>query len=138
MEEPSAAGGAWGRPRQEGARLATHHEAIFDGAPDAMLTVTEDGTIRSANRAVVDLFGYEPAELLGSKIEMLVPYRIRGVHPGLRKSFLDGGVNRRMGAISQRAALRAVRKMAAKYRWTSAWPSFIWTASGWYWRPYGT
>ncbi|OBI82007.1 response regulator [Mycobacterium asiaticum] len=110
MEEPSTAGGAWGRPRQEGARLATHHEAIFDGAPDAMLTVTEDGTIRSANRAVLDLFGYEPAELLGSKIETLVPHRIRGVHPGLRKSFLDGGVNRRMGAISQRAALRAVRK----------------------------
>ena len=75
-----------------------------------MLTVAEDGTIRSANRAVLDLFGYEPAELVGQKIEMLVPQRIRGVHPGLRKSFLDGGVNRRMGALSQRSELRAVRK----------------------------
>jgi two-component system sensor histidine kinase/response regulator len=110
MEEPSAAGGARRRPRQEDARPATHHEAILDGAPDAMLTVAEDGTIRSANRAVLDLFGYEPAELVGQKIEMLVPQRIRGVHPGLRKSFLDGGVNRRMGAISHRSELRGVRK----------------------------
>jgi two-component system sensor histidine kinase/response regulator len=92
------------------ARAATPHEAILDGAPDAMLTVAEDGTIRSANRAVLDLFGYQPAELVGQKIEMLVPQRIRGVHPGLRKSFLDGGVNRRMGAISHRSELRGVRK----------------------------
>ncbi len=92
------------------ARPATDHEAILDGAPDAMLTVAEDGTIRAANRAVSDLFGYQPTELVGQKIEMLVPQRIRPGHPELRKSFLAGGVNRRMGAISHRSELRGVRK----------------------------
>ena len=96
--------------REELARTATYLEAILNGAPDAMLTVAEDGTIRAANHAVADLFGYPPAELVGQKIEMLVPQRIRGVHPGLRQSFLDGGVNRRMGAISHRSELRGVRK----------------------------
>ena len=101
---------AAGLTSEDAARPATDHEAILDGAPDAMLTVAEDGTIRSANRAVADLFGYQPAELVGQKIEMLVPQRIRPGHPELRKSFLAGGVNRRMGALSQRSELRGVRK----------------------------
>ncbi|MGE5801154.1 MAG: response regulator [Gemmatimonadota bacterium] len=105
-----AAAGARRRPRQDAAHPATYHEAILDGAPDAMLTVAEDGTIRAANRAVSDLFGYQPAELVGQKIEMLVPQRVRGAHPGLRQSFIAAGVNRRMGAISHRSELRGVRK----------------------------
>ena len=106
----SSSGGARRRPRQEAAHPASYHEAILDGAPDAMLTVAEDGTIRAANRAASDLFGYQPDELVGQKVEMLVPQRIRAVHPGLRQSFMDGGVNRRMGAISHRSELRGVRK----------------------------
>ena len=96
--------------REEIARTAAYLEAILDGAPDAMLTVAEDGTIRAANHAVSDLFGYQPAELVGQKIEMLVPQRLRAVHPGLRQSFVAGGVNRRMGALSHRSELRGVRK----------------------------
>ena len=93
-----------------GPATSSHHEAILDGAPDAMLTVGEDGIIRTANRAVMDLFGYQPAELIGKPIETLVPQRIRPGHPSLRKSFMAGGVNRRMGAISHRSELRGVRK----------------------------
>jgi two-component system sensor histidine kinase/response regulator len=88
----------------------TLHEAILEGAPDAMLTVGEDGIIRSVNRATSELFGYPREELVGHPIETLVPQRIRAGHPAMRKGFLAGGVNRRMGALGSRGELRGVRK----------------------------
>jgi len=78
-------------------RRVTTHEAILEGAPDAMLTVSEDGTIRFANRMVTELFGYEPGELIGQSVDLLVPVPMRGRHPGLREGFLADGVSRLMG-----------------------------------------
>jgi two-component system sensor histidine kinase/response regulator len=94
----------------ESAHPATLHEAILEGAPDAMLTVGEDGTIRSVNRATSELFGYASEELVGHPIETLVPQRVHAGHPAMRKGFLAGGVNRRMGALGHRGELRGVRK----------------------------
>ena len=82
--------------------------AILDGLPDAVLAVTEDGSIESANRRVATIFGYEPEELIGKSVEMLVPARLRDQHPALRASFMREGGSRRMGERAK--ALRGVRK----------------------------
>jgi len=51
-----------------------------------------------ANREAARLFGYEPGELLGQPVEVLVPGEFRRRHPDLRASYFADPAPRRMGA----------------------------------------
>ncbi len=64
--------------------------AILDAAPDAMLVVDQQGRIVLANVQSERLFGYSPSELVGQKIEVLVPPRFRAKHPGHRSAYFAG------------------------------------------------
>jgi PAS domain S-box-containing protein len=47
---------------------------------------------------VANIFGYEKAEIIGNKVEMLIPGRFRPQHGGHRKSFFSNPKMRPMGA----------------------------------------
>lgn len=49
------------------------HRAILETAPDTILTIDEHGRIESANPAVRRMFGYEPAEVVGREVTLLLP-----------------------------------------------------------------
>src|SRR5215468_2591601 len=66
--------------------------------PDALVAVEGDGTITQINSQAEELFGYRRDELLGQKIEMLVPERYRRPHQGHREDFAHNPKLRRMGA----------------------------------------
>lgn len=70
---------------------------VVEAAPNAMLMVNKQGEITLVNRQTEKMFGYSREELIGCKVEMLVPPRIRGSHPGLRDSFFASPVTRSMG-----------------------------------------
>ncbi|MFN8638995.1 MAG: PAS domain S-box protein [Dehalococcoidia bacterium] len=53
---------------------------IVDAAPDAILLVDHLGTIVYVNARTEELFGYSPAELIGERVEVLVPEPEREVH----------------------------------------------------------
>src|SRR6267378_259934 len=72
--------------------------AIVEASPNAMLMMDASGKIVLVNAQTEKLFGYPRAELLGRKMEQLVPERLRGNHPGARRSFLANPVARPMGA----------------------------------------
>jgi len=63
-------------------------EGLLESAPDGMIVVNEDGDIMLANAQVEKIFGYERYELLGEKIEMVVPEDVREKHPSLRNAFV--------------------------------------------------
>jgi two-component system sensor histidine kinase/response regulator len=69
--------------------------------------VDADGTIRMANAQCERLFGYTREELVGKKVEMLVPDEIRQGHPDMRATFHLAPTTRAMGA---KAELHARRK----------------------------
>jgi PAS domain S-box-containing protein len=53
-------------------RQNARYRAIVDTAPDAIITTSLDGTIQSLNGTATRIFGYEAAELRGSKIDILL------------------------------------------------------------------
>src|ERR1700681_1978391 len=57
---------------------------LLEAAPDAMIIVDQTGQIVLVNSQTEKLFGYARAELLGQKIEMMLPPRFRDMHPSHR------------------------------------------------------
>ncbi|MBX2989224.1 MAG: PAS domain S-box protein [Bdellovibrionaceae bacterium] len=72
-------------------------EEIFERSPVAMLLVKDNGEIALVNRHAEHMFLYERSELIGSKIETLVPENARGRHPALVKEYLNAPLSRQMG-----------------------------------------
>lgn len=76
-------------------------EALFrlavEAAPNAMVMVGSDGRIALVNAQTEKLFGYPRSELIGQRIEMLVPQRNRGQHPQQREDYLRDPQTRSMG-----------------------------------------
>jgi diguanylate cyclase (GGDEF)-like protein/PAS domain S-box-containing protein len=79
---------------------------MLDAAPDAMLLVDGEGRVRHANRLLLDLFGYEPAALLGEPVERLLPERLRERHAALRHRYTESPVTRPMGSGLRLAGVR--------------------------------
>jgi protein-histidine pros-kinase len=79
---------------------------LMESAPDALLIVAPDGRIVAANTHTEQLFGYSGEELARQTIELLVPERFRGSHPGHRAGyFVEPGV-RPMGQGQELFGLR--------------------------------
>src|SRR5580765_3846915 len=47
--------------------------SVVETAADGIITINERGIIDSINPAAAKLFGYEPAELMGRNVSMLMP-----------------------------------------------------------------
>jgi PAS domain S-box-containing protein len=72
--------------------------SLLESIPDAIAAVDEEGTIIQVNSQAEQMFGYSHQELIGQKIEMLVPERYRPHHHTHRAHFGEKPKIRRMGA----------------------------------------
>jgi PAS domain S-box-containing protein len=79
---------------------------LLEAAPDAIVGVTSDGRISLVNAQTERLFGYGRDELVGEPIEILVPERVRDVHPGHRDGYFADPQPRPMGAGMELAGRR--------------------------------
>jgi len=61
--------------------------AFRDAVPDALVIVDDRGTIVSVNPRVEECFGYRPDELIGERVEVLLPDRFAGSHEALRGQY---------------------------------------------------
>ncbi|MBB6250899.1 sensor histidine kinase [Nitrospirillum iridis] len=79
-------------------RLEERFRRVIEFAPNAMVMTNSQGRIEMVNAQTEVLFGYSREELLGQLIEVLVPHRFRGDHPGRRADFFATPSSRPMGA----------------------------------------
>ncbi len=77
--------------------MSTIFEELFDRSPIATLLVRANGDIRLVNRSLERLFQYERSELIGAKIETLVPEDVRSRHPTLVQEYVSAPLPRQMG-----------------------------------------
>jgi two-component system, cell cycle sensor histidine kinase and response regulator CckA len=70
---------------------------LLEAIPDAIIAVDGTGTILQVNSQTEKLFGYDREELVGERIEILVPDRFRPHHAQHRKDFAETPKVRRMG-----------------------------------------
>lgn len=73
-------------------------DAIFQFATEGILLTNERGEIVHANPSSERLFGYEKGELIGQRIEVLVPRRLTESHKVNREKFNESPHSRSMGA----------------------------------------
>jgi PAS domain S-box-containing protein len=93
-----------------------HEEAKFRGlleaAPDALVIVDQEGKIVIVNSQTERMFGYLRGELLGQRVEMLLPEKFREKHSGHRREFSSHPQSRSMGAGLE---LYGVRKNGTEF-----------------------
>lgn len=73
-------------------------KSLFANATEGIILANREGIIVLANRAAFRMFGYEDGELIGKKIEALLPPSARLHHNQLRESYHANPVNKAMGA----------------------------------------
>lgn len=70
---------------------------LLESAPDAMVICCLKGDIVFVNRQAELMFGYKRSEMLGKKVEMLVPDQFASAHLKHRDKYLEHPINRPMG-----------------------------------------
>ncbi|HEY2410089.1 MAG TPA: ATP-binding protein [Polyangiaceae bacterium] len=74
------------------------YRLLLDRAPDAVVVANADGVIEFVSLRTEELFKYPREELIGQKIEMLVPERFRTAHVFHRSRFVTSPNVRPMGS----------------------------------------
>ncbi len=87
-------------------------EQLLEAAPDAIVGVDEGGRIMLVNQQVERVFGYSRDELLGERVEVLVPERFRRAHVVHRGGYFAHPGPRAMGAD---LALFGLRKDGSEF-----------------------
>lgn len=84
--------------RREASNSERRLKLILDGQPNGMVMINRDGEIVMVNKQLEVDFGYSRDEMMGHKIELLLPSRFRDIHPHHRDVFLANPTARAMGA----------------------------------------
>ena len=87
----------WTATSSELRRREAHLQSVLDTVPDATVVIESDGTMTSFNRAAIRQFGYQPAEVIGQNVRMLMPSPYREQHDGYINRYLTTGEKRIIG-----------------------------------------
>jgi len=93
-------------------RFQKIYGVLFESAPDAMMVTDGVGRILELNAEAEQTFGYSRAELIGQKIEVLIPERLRDVHRNHRGVYQADPTYRPM---SRGQAIVALRKNGTEF-----------------------
>lgn len=79
---------------------------LVDSSPDGLALTDGAGTLLLASRRLEEMFGYDPAELVGSPVERLIPSGLRVAHREHLAGYARRPVPRSMGRGLRLVGLR--------------------------------
>jgi PAS domain S-box-containing protein len=85
--------------------------AVLDAAVDGIVTIDEEGIIESANPAFSNIFGYDPAEIVGVDIKILMAEAYRGEFDRRLQNLLEQGEYKTIGTGGEAVGLRKDRSV---------------------------
>ncbi len=80
--------------------------ALFQTVPDAVILLSEEGTIESMNPAAENMFRYVGHEVIGRNVDIFVPSALREKYAGTAADFLRDEVGRFIGNMFEATARR--------------------------------
>lgn len=83
------------------------YRVLLDLAPEAVIVSNEAGIIEFVNTKAEQLFQFTKEEMIGNRVEMLMPQQVREKHVQHRTGFVK---EKRMRAMQTGVELKAVRK----------------------------
>lgn len=82
--------------------LQTVLETVLDG----LIVIDRAGSIQSFNRAAVKIFGYQPDEVIGQNVKVLMPEPYHAAHDGYLTNYLTSGEKKIIGLGREVSAKR--------------------------------
>jgi PAS domain S-box-containing protein len=79
------------RAEEERERLLEAQRIVVETASDAVVSIGESGAIQFANPATMRVFGYDPKEVIGKPLTMLMPEYLRELHKNGLTRYLATG-----------------------------------------------
>jgi PAS domain S-box-containing protein len=76
----------------------SHMTSLFENATEGIVLADQNAEIVLVNPSACKMFDYAPDELIGKKVEVLLPGRYRAAHVKLREGFYKHSQNRQMGS----------------------------------------
>lgn len=76
----------------------SHMTSLFENATEGIILTDQTATIVLVNPSACRMFGYEEQDLVGKRVEVLLPTRYRAGHVQLRDGFYKHPQNREMGS----------------------------------------
>jgi PAS domain S-box-containing protein/diguanylate cyclase (GGDEF)-like protein len=81
-------------------------QGILDTVVDGIVTIDELGLIRDFNPAAAEMFGYQPHEVVGKTVTILMPEPYRSDHDGHIRRYLETGRTHVIGRRRETVGLR--------------------------------
>jgi two-component system sensor kinase FixL len=78
-------------------RAEAQIRSIFESAVDGIIVIDSKGIVELYNPAAAKLFGYQPSEIIGHNISMLMPSPYREQHDEYLRNFITTGVKKIIG-----------------------------------------
>lgn len=94
-------------PNGEGAKKSNFLKEIINSAVDGIITIDDRGEIESANPAAQKIFGYTEDEMLGNRINMLMPEPDQSLHNSYIDNYQRTGIG---GIIGKGREVKGKRK----------------------------
>ncbi|PWK76031.1 EAL domain-containing protein [Aminobacter sp. AP02] len=102
------AGGSHVLPQEDGPSFGddTLLAGFAENIEFALVVIDAGGTITYVNRSAERIFGYDRTEMLGHRLDLIIPQRLRGAHNAGIARVGSGGPSRLNGKTVEVAALR--------------------------------
>jgi PAS domain S-box-containing protein len=94
------------RQNTEMLKKESMYRILFESVVEAILIINTEGLIIELNDTTVELFGYQREEMMGQKVELLMPQRHIHEHKNFRKDYAKAGQSRKMAEHQELFAKR--------------------------------